>query len=619
MKKDFNKLTIVSPQDLDNINQEKINVTIALTDGSHDDDKKHGFRYFKLFLNNEVIAEYRHKGKNSIRTHQFKDIDLAGYANSDLPVVLQARVYKGKSSTSTDVISNQVNIIIDTKPPEVKSVFPNDTLEKQRLGEAVIVEVSDQHSGIDPSSCSATLVSEDNRTIPLEIEDGDLVPPNEIVSFQFGKRGQVGLLGLGKHKLNLSLKDVAGNLFEETYDFEIEHAIPIENDFFQVLRSFTDFNNLATDEPFLVPPGFTYGEDYLISFTGLTIGDFSWKSEIDNFKASVRKGSGKLQIKLPGDLVWSSDAESRNLFKNTFRKLLDSIELEENSKFSTSTTEQVRKYVVRSIPLPVSELLPWGCGLDRTLRSVSVLPGFRLRVSSASFQFSGPGRDTVNGMVPSGEMFFPVGRQRISDGSFITTLNPMSTGLAQSGYTQQDSLVDGMIGGPADLHEGDLMRKHLAIVLPATLPSSATASSVDLEHVALVAADDYQALSQGIQTATGDTTDSSGSFVIRRFRGRTDVVVEFPVFINGNKHFVPIGTTLRQVCEQYLHWFTSAMLDDGNISWKRQWLVKDSDREEIVLRNIHWTDIGLGAQNSYTDIADVPLLQGDHIDFKLDL
>ncbi|MES0489510.1 MAG: Ig-like domain-containing protein [Leptospirales bacterium] len=553
---------------------------------------------------------------------EVSDVFNVELQTANLPDGLHTLSVTARDLAGNETATEKTEFLVDTTPPVISSVFPKGVLDKQRLAEPVTVEVSDLHSGIDTSSCSATLIAANKSTYNLVVQENESIAPGGKVKLQFGPLPHIGLLGIGNHKLSLKLEDIAGNHVENIYDFEIKHAIPFENDSFQVFRSFTDFKNETTEEPYLLPPDFTYGEDFLLEIPDIVAGDATWKSEAENMVASVKKGVNKLRISIPGELIWSTDSDNRALLKSAFEKLLTGIELKESTLLQSGSGDLVRNRVVRSIPLAVSEILPWSCGLDRSLRAIPLMPGFRVRVSAASFQFCGPGRDQTNGMVPSGEMLLPVSRQRIHDGSFITTLNPMATGLSEFGYTTADESTDGMIGGLTDLHAGDLRRKYLAIVLPASLPSSATASSVKEEHVTLVAADTYSALSQGIQAAAGDFGEASADFILRRFRGRTGVVVELPLVLNGKKSYVPVGATLRQICEQHLHWFTPDLVHSGQVTWQRQWsdvsVDTNAEKSSIKLRKKQWSDIGLQPQNSTIDFADAPLLAGDHIEFRLD-
>lgn len=523
--------------------------------------------------------------------------------------------------TATDKAGNKTatteqHFVVDTNPPVVQSVFPNGVLEKSTLALPVSVELSDAHSGIDPQKCSAVITTANNTQHELQPKASQIAGPGSDCKIQFGPLEHIGLLGIGKHQLTLQLQDIAGNTSQQTVGFEIQHAMPFENNSFQVIHSFTDSQNNITDQPYLLPPDFVYGEDLILEIHGVVANSSTWKSEAENIEASIKKGENNLKVKIPADSAWTTDTDVRSSFRQNFEQILKNIEEKEGDLLRSGAAHTVRTRTGRAIPLSASEILPWNCGVDREARAVPLLPGFRLRMNGASFQYCGPGRDEMNGMVPAGEVILPVASLRQNDGALVTVLDPMASGLSQAGYTTSETSFDGMIGSPADLYHGDLRRKYLAIVLPATLASSASASPVLEEHAALVAADRFTSLFEGIGAATGEYSESA-EFVIRRFRGRTGVVVELPIVINGEKKYVPVGSTLRQISERRLHWFSPDLTQTGQIKWMRQWSTMDGNGPLIEMASAQWVDLGLKPLNSSIDFGDLPVLPGDHIEFRL--
>ncbi|MDH3973947.1 MAG: hypothetical protein OEV42_06670 [Deltaproteobacteria bacterium] len=558
------------------------------------------------------VIEPNPESSKSLEVVNLEYMPSAALADGPHSVSISASDQAGNES-----IPVTLSFIVDTTPPVIESIFPSGKVSKERLAEPVVIETYDKDSGIVSSSAWATLTAANGTIYTLKPANAENYGAGVKGKINFGPLPHIGLLGIGSHQMEIELADLAGNKISKTYSFEIADAIPFKNGLFQVFRNFTDSAGQTTPEPFLLPPDFSYGEDFHVEVGGVATGDTGFSSKVDTLEASVCKGTDKVVLKIPGDFLWNSKSESRLSLKENFEKLLEEFELKEGTNLKYGAADLIRSRAVRSLPLAISEVLIWSTGIDPFTRGVPLRPGFRLRVTGASFQYCGPGRDEINGMVPSGEMLLPVSRQRLKNGSFITSLNPMATVFWEEGYTTSTEPEDGMIGGPDDLHAGDLKRKHLAVVLPATLSSSATASAVDEEHAALVAADNSSALVAGIRHAAGEYNDSAGQYVIRRFRGRTGVVVEIPVIINGKKSFVPIGSTLRQICEEHLHWFSPDMVVQGRVKWLRQWSDLNGAGDTIKVKSTVWSDLGLAPSDLHTDISDAPLLPGDQVEFTM--
>lgn len=510
--------------------------------------------------------------------------------------------------------SAKTTFVVDTAPPVVQRVFPEGAVDKAHLGDPVTVVALDVHSAIDIARTSARLTAAGGRSMDLAARTADPIAANRPATLQLGERGQIAALGVGTHTLSLSLTDSLGNTAtRDGISFTVAHAVPFENGSFQICRSFTTVEDRPTPEPCVLPPRFAYGEDAVLTLAGLATSASAWSHRAGAIEASVAAGSHALQLRLPGAGLWSGDAAIRDGLFADFGSVLAQVDADEGSIFQPGTAATLRARVSRAIPLPLSELLPWSCGLDRERRAVELLPGFQVRLQPASFQYAGPGRDAVNGAVPSGELIVPVTRSRGPDGRFQTGLSPWNCELAPQGYSAGDARPDGAVGGLADLMAGDLRRAHLALVLPATLPPSSEVSAVAAEHVSLVAADTRAALAEGIRAAA-DGRGSDATYTIRTLRGRTAATVEIPIWLDGQPGFVALGTTLRQLADRCFHWFDPTIAAAEQIAWWRQSTEPDG---RVVLRAARWLDLGLAPGSSPADLGDAPLLPGDRIEARI--
>ncbi len=606
------ELRIAAPVDGDHTNQTSIDVIVSIVRPGGGD---HPYKYLKLVLDDKVVPQLTLANKVTPATYTFLKVDVSSYANSGLAVKIEARAYEGESAQSRSIVAPSIRVTIDTAPPRITSVFPQGRVEKGRLGEPITVEVIDDGSRIDLAVVSATIAA-GGRSIDLTPQEVGVVEAKQSQVLHFGRPGLIASLGLGAHQLNLSLRDAAGNVAGQEITFQVEHAVPFESGSFQICRSFTDLDDRASPEPFVLPPRFSYGEDALLVFPGLATGPGGWAHPADGPAGAIAASTkdGRLEVRILAAAIWSAEPVAREALFADFLSLLAAVDASEPAAFLPGAAAILRARAGRSLPLALSEVLPWSCGLDRVRRAVELLPGFRLRIHPASFQYTGPGRDSLNGMVPAGEIVLPVARFRANGGAFNTGLDPWGGELAPQDYTAGSAKPDGMIGGIADLAAGDLRRRHLAIVLPATIPPSSTASALAAEHVILVAADSRTALAAGIGAAANGTSDHG--YTLRALRGHTTVSVEIPVVLDGQAGFVPLGATPRQLADRSLHWFTPAPAFHlaGQLTWRRQWTAE----ERIVLRSAQWLELGLAPTASPADVADAPLLPGDQIQLRLD-
>ncbi|HET7505174.1 MAG TPA: hypothetical protein VFK02_29350 [Kofleriaceae bacterium] len=523
-------------------------------------------------------------------------------------VEVQAADVAGNSAPSA-----KTTFLVDSTPPAIQSVFPDGAVDRARLHDPVTVVAVDVLSAIDVARATARLTTAGGRSIELTARTADPLIANRPATLQFGEPDQIAALSVGTHTLALSVSDALGNTTTRNGSFTVAHAVPFENGAFQVCQSYTTVEDRPTSEPCLLPPHFVWDKDVVLTFAGLATGASAWSHRAGAIEASALAGSHALELRLPGSGLWSGDVAIRDELFADFGSVLAQVDSDESSVFQPGAAATLRARVTRAIPLPISELLPWSCGLDRARRAVELLPGFQLRLQPASFQYVGPGRDAMNGMVVGGELVVPVTRSRGPDGRFRTGLSPWNGELSPQSYSVADDRPDETVGGLADLMAGDLRRKHLALVLPSTLPSSSTDSAVAAEHVTLVAADTRAALAEGIRAA-GDNRGSDVTYAVRTLRGRTAATVEIPIWIDGQPGFVALGTTLRQLADRCFHWFDPTIETTGQIAWTRQWTEPDG---RVALRATRWLDLGLAPGGSSADLGDAPLLPGDRIEVRI--
>jgi len=607
------QVSIITPAEGEHLNNPRSMVTANLTDSGTSHLNK---STIKIYLNNDVIDSSR---INKV-VNTDDNISIQYEPETNLPDSEYSFSIEVKDNAGNSVRTADRHFTIDTTPPVALEIFPSGAVAKERLTGITTVKVTDMYSEVDLSECSAYLISMNNKIINLEIHETGTVPSNTEFDIHFGQEGQISNLGIGNHKLHLKLSDTSGNTIEHDYDFEIQQAVPYNNSSYQVCRSFTDITDNAASEPYVLPPVFDYYQDMVIQVAKCIQAPEEWEFTDNHVKVKTEAGSMTLKVIISKNGIWSSSTQIRQNLAASFKKALAAIESRETDLFIPGTSYCIQTLVPRLVPLSGSETFAWYCGMDTSLRSIQLMPGFRVRITPSAYQYCGPGRDEINSMVTQGDIILPVVRKRAEDGAFITCFDPLLYSLAPYGYSTGDDELLGKIGGIFDLFAGGMSRRHMALVMPATIPSVFTDSAGRDEHVTLAAADSRTILDSGIRSCSAGGTQPAGC-VLRSFQGRSSITVEFPVKINGSDIYVPVGTTLRQVCDKEVFGFAPDMLKSGQVSWNRQWSAapgQDSGSSDIaVLKDMQWTELGLAPAQRHMNTGDMPLLPGDRIDIRV--
>ena len=269
----------------------------------------------------------------------------------------------------------------------------------------------------------------------------------------------------------------------------------------------------------------------------------------------------------------------------------------------------VKIRIAERLPMTIDRLLYYYYGLDTTNGAVDLQGGMRLRVDYQNYQFVHPADKTANtGFVSSGSAYYHLN----------SSLAPTSTGISSQlsfdpflltvqPFVKSDIATLGA-SGIIDVFGAGYEQPYFRLIYPSQL--SEVASQGTERVPTLVGAPTLTALN----TATGDFQDSgvvptTGTDLnVFSFRGRATVIPEIAVFIQGQPVFVPLGTTLRQLCEQSVG--VPAALPSQVLSQ-----YTGLPRFSRVLHD------GVSSQPSYRFVNldprlfDLPLVKGDRIAF----
>ncbi|MDJ0824023.1 MAG: hypothetical protein QNJ16_00835 [Rhodobacter sp.] len=178
---------------------------------------------------------------------------------------------------------------------------------------------------------------------------------------------------------------------------------------------------------------------------------------------------------------------------------------------------------------------------------VDLYPGMRLRMAPQFNQLIPGGPPQVaHGYVSAGEVSIEV----------VSTVGTAGEVLGFDGFLSSLAIpsVDappGGAGGLIDFRSTAFRRRHLRICYPGTFPPGNQSGSTNLRNAAAILGADTLA---DLDTATG-TYYAGGDFAPEVstgfFRGRTVLIPEVLVFVNGQSVYVPIGTTARDLLSRY--------------------------------------------------------------------
>lgn len=291
----------------------------------------------------------------------------------------------------------------------------------------------------------------------------------------------------------------------------------------------------------------------------------------------------------------------------------------------------VQAAIARGLPLSYSEQLYYAYGFDASNRYASLQPGMRVRIDYEQYQFTGPGQTTplLDGMVGNGTSYFELGEYIWTTeevGGATTTMQ--ETGFSAFMSNLRDLTVNTNEGGGAglfDLYISGYRMPYYRVFYPTTIASADTAGSIGTSsNVMLVAAPTFEKMEEITTAYTGGQPLPSGTAAMW-FRGRTAIVPEVSIAVNGVQHWVAVGSTLRQVLDRVV---TSPLRAPAGSTGPVVAGIRVMRSTDNVFTDL--TDVdngyvparqqeimigysGLATYSDGTDYLDVPVLAGDEI------
>ncbi len=210
----------------------------------------------------------------------------------------------------------------------------------------------------------------------------------------------------------------------------------------------------------------------------------------------------------------------------------------------------MRSLMAQLLPLTFAETLYFRYGLDPATRRVDLTPEMRLRVDFQAHQAVDPGTSLLNGFVGSATAYVGIGERSgnpvgvpPTPADATLTFDRFLGSLAGLSVTASG----GGGGGVIDLQGAAYQMPHWRLLYPATYPSSAATGFIGPQgNPTLVGAPTLAALDAATATYASNGTIAAPA-VAAYFRGRATIVPEIPVFVQGERRYVALGTTIRDL------------------------------------------------------------------------
>lgn len=311
--------------------------------------------------------------------------------------------------------------------------------------------------------------------------------------------------------------------------------------------------------------------------------------------------------------VWNFSAgqfDSNGLLRTALRTSFDKLLVDLDALgLQPGRLNAIRGWLAQAMPQTPAETLYFRHGFDRANRVAELTPGMRLRVDFEQHQTVDPGNDPRNGFVGAGSSYVTISEVPGHSGGLVLGFDAFLsrlTGLSVSPAT-------GGAAGAMDLQGAASQLPYWRLFYPPTYPSSdGTGVSGVQESVVLIGAPNRADL----ETATTNYLAGQplpNDAVSIWFRGRTAVVPEVPVMLQGVSTYVPLGTSVRDVLAGLTPLPRSQWRQvSGNVMTRPNTILPASGGWPALF----WTGVPLGSQAPWSatlDTFDLPLLGGDSL------
>jgi hypothetical protein len=326
--------------------------------------------------------------------------------------------------------------------------------------------------------------------------------------------------------------------------------------------------------------------------------------------------------------VWAfSDTAFRTSVVAAFDLFLRRAEALEATVLRPGATEVLRALLAPRLPLTYAETLYVTHGVfsrdDAGQTFFDVRPGTRLRIDFTQCQFVPPnvGPSGLSGFVGGPTvttdvvaLASPAGPPKIGVDAFLSAVRLPPTGAAPTGFADVVDLSAALTTSATTRPATPGMR-HVRFCYPArSFPRADSGGNLSPGfNIAVLGADDLATL--GAATAAYYKSGDAGAQLLGFFRGRAVIQPLVPVLVDGSqRHFVPVGTTVRQLLE----WFAPVpripgFVTEGTSTFlqRRRMCLDVGSLYDSGYAPVVMADAGLDRTGA--DALDAPVLAADRL------
>jgi hypothetical protein len=278
----------------------------------------------------------------------------------------------------------------------------------------------------------------------------------------------------------------------------------------------------------------------------------------------------------------------------------------------------IRGWLAQALPQTFAETLYLRHGFDPINRYVDVTPGMRLRIDFEAHQAVDPAASALNGFVGAGSSTADIVLAPSTQYGVVTAIDPFLSSL--QGFAVP--AAQGGAGGVADLRSV-AQAPYWRLLYPQSFTSSDDVGSVGTqENVVLVGAASWSDLVAATTSYLSNRTVPPPSMF---FRGRATVVPQLPVYLQGERQFVTLGTTVRHLLSGLgpVPWLSGGKISFLPNQYARSWTPLSGGSPPAwavgVWAAVRFDGAGGGTYGTYADTLDsfdLPVLAGDMLSLQ---
>ncbi len=329
--------------------------------------------------------------------------------------------------------------------------------------------------------------------------------------------------------------------------------------------------------------------------------------------------------------IWTFGSDNiRAAIKTQFQTMMNALE---GLGLLPGAWWEVQQTFVQGMPLTFDETLYYAYGFDPINRSVNLQPGMRVTFDFEAHQFVGSEDTDLNGFVGGGASQYNLGSYHytIQGNEYLET--GFSNFLSQLPIEVDNNVGGG--GGAIDMYANGFRKPYYKLLYPTTINSSdGNGSSNASTNVSILAADTMANLETYAQSRNFNTLPATVALTF--FRGRVVITPEVRVLVNGAPTYVPVGSSVRQLVEQFTSLpYTKGLADQTTAGYGSAGIVVTNIAYKRSTGKVVTAPFAAGAtytfgqsapvQFSYqqlveyengSDFFDLPVLHGDTLTFN---